>query len=87
MTRALVDLDRLGRLLVRVAELPDPVDDVEPADDLADDRVVRRELRVGGGDDEELAARPCRARSAPVFAIATTPCVYFAVVGGVSTVE
>ena len=31
-----------------------------PSGDLADERVVRRQARVGGGDDEELAARRAR---------------------------
>ena len=45
---------------VRVAELADPVDDVEPARHLADDRVVRRQRGVVRRDDEELAARRAR---------------------------
>src|SRR4051794_40483944 len=54
--RRLLDLDALRWLLGRVAELPDLLDDVEAARHLAEQGVLGRQLCVGGGDDEELAA-------------------------------
>src|SRR4051794_15539339 len=50
-----VDDDVTRRLLGgRVAELADPVDDVDPAGHLADDCVIGGQRSVLTGDDEEL---------------------------------
>ena len=68
------DDDRLRRLLLRVAELADPVDDVHALRDPADDRVLGGEVDAVGGHDEELAARRPRGLE-PDFAIATVPFV------------
>src|SRR3954470_17754827 len=58
LQRRLLDDDRHDRLLVvGRRHLRDPVDDVLAARHLADERVLRREAGVRGGDDEELAPR------------------------------
>ena len=59
--RDLLDHDRLRRRPVAGAELASIARTVSmPLGHLADDRVLRRQARVGAGDDEELAAGRAR---------------------------
>ena len=64
----------VGRSCSSTGSLADVLRDVHAAHDAAGDRVVGRQLGVGRGDDEELAARGARG-SASVLAIATMPVV------------